>query len=312
MQDNLLDDDLKTPLIQQYGINKYHGLIQFVFLLFVASCCALIGILLSGLVIAAFYGNNVLSIFGIFESGLDLNGLRYAQMVTTLSFFLLPAIIFSKYKSKNPFAHIGLDKMFPVYIVFIIPFLIYFFYPFINMTFHINKILPWNDWRIEKQEEYKLMIEHILNNKTYFVLILNLIMIAILPAISEECLFRGVIQKFFSEYMNIHVAVFLSAIIFSLVHDDFSAFLPRIILGMFLGYLFYYSGSLWTSIFAHALNNGAQVVLMYLNNKGIYKIDVDNPEMPKTWEILVYTAIFAALWYLFYHFAQKNKNTNFA
>ncbi|MCC6582235.1 MAG: CPBP family intramembrane metalloprotease, partial [Chitinophagales bacterium] len=91
----------------------------------------------------------------------------------------------------------------------------------------------------------------------------------------------------------------------------FSGFLPRVILGMFLGYLFYYSGSLWTSIFAHAVNNGSQVVFMYLNNKGIYKMDVDNPVMPKALELIVYTAAFAGLCYIFYHFAQKRKNSTF-
>jgi hypothetical protein len=59
------------------------------------------------------------------------------------------------------------------------------------------------------------------------------------------------------------------------------------------------------------VNNGAQVLFMYLNNRGIYKMDVDNPEMPETWEIIVYTLAFAGLWYLFYHFAQKRKNSTF-
>ena len=112
--------------------------------------------------------------------------------------------------------------------------------------------------------------------------------------------------------MNIHIAGLLSSVVFSLIHFDFSGFLPRILLGMFLGYLFYYSGSLWTSIFAHALNNGSQVIFMYLNNKGIYKIDVDNPEMPAIWEILTYSVVFIVLWMIFYHFSQKNKKSNFA
>ena len=169
----------------------------------------------------------------------------------------------------------------------------------------------WSDWLKDLQTEYKYITENMLNNSTILNLILCFITVAILPAVCEEFLFRGTLQKLFNEKLNIHIAVILSSIIFSLVHFDFSGFLPRIALGMFLGYLFYYSGSLWTSIFAHIVNNGSQVIFMYLNNAGIYKMDVENPEMPKAWELIVYTVAFTGLWYLFYHFAQKRKNSIF-
>jgi uncharacterized membrane protein (Fun14 family) len=99
----------------------------------------------------------------------------------------------------------------------------------------------------------------------------------------------------------------LAALFFSLIHFEFSGFLPRVILGMFLGYLFYYSGSLWTSIFAHLVNNGAQVVFIYLNNKGIYKMDVENPEMPQVWELIVYTLSVCRIVVSFLPFRTKEK-----
>ena len=310
MQDNLLDDDFKNPLIQQYGINKYSIGTQFVIWMAIFMACFFVAQIISSAIILTHYKSADFK--EIARNVYDLNVLRYAQMIASVFGFLVPALIFSKQKDKlisiYSNANIGFHPIF----FLLVPALIFTFYPIINVSFFINKIMPWSSWFQSGQDEYKLLVDALLKDSSWFVLFLNLITVAILPAICEEWIFRGTLQKLFSEKLNIHVAVLFASIFFSLIHFEFSGLLPRIILGMFLGYLFYYSGSLWTSIFAHAVNNGAQVVLMYLNNKGIYKIDVDNPEMPEIWEILVYTAAFAILWYIFYHFAQKNKKSNFA
>lgn len=310
MPDNLLDDDLKTPLIQRQGINRHEIGTQFLIWVAIFFGCFILAQVIGGIIIFAYYRSADMK--QIASDVTDLNVLRYSQMIASILGFLLPALIFSNLK-ENPItkytqANVGFN---PVYIV-LIPLLIYTFYPLIDVSFFVNKIMPWNGWRADYQSEYKYIVDGLLKDDSWFVLVLNLLTIAIVPAICEEWIFRGTLQKLFSEKLNIHLAVFFAATIFSFIHFEFSGFLPRIILGMFLGYLFYYSGSLWLSIFAHAVNNGAQVILMYLNNKGIYKIDVDNPEMPAIWEIVVYTTGFVILWMIFYHFAQKNKKSNFA
>ena len=310
MPDNLLDDDLKTPLIQRQGINRHEIGTQFLIWVAIFFGCFILAQVIGGIIIFAYYRSADMK--QIASDVTDLNVLRYSQMIASILGFLLPALIFSNLK-ENPItkyaqANVGFN---PVYIV-LIPLLIYTFYPLIDVSFFVNKIMPWNGWRADYQSEYKYIVDGLLKDDSWFVLVLNLLTIAIVPAICEEWIFRGTLQKLFSEKLNIHLAVFFAATIFSFIHFEFSGFLPRIILGMFLGYLFYYSGSLWLNIFAHAVNNGSQVVLMYLNNKGIYKMDVDHPEMPAIWEILVYTAGFVVLWMIFYHFAQKNKKSNFA
>jgi len=310
MSQNLLDDDLKTPLIRHYGINKYDWILQ-VFIWIGMFAAFFIGAqLISSVIIILYYKSADFKV--IASNPNNLNALRYAQMLTTIIGFLLPALIFSKQKDhpirKYSNAHLGFNPLF----LLLIPALIYTFYPIINVSFFVNKIMPWNDLMKSSQSEYKILIDALVANNSLHVLILNLITIAILPAICEEWIFRGTFQKLLSEKLNIHLAVFIASVFFSLIHMEFSGFLPRIILGMFLGYLFYYSGSLWINIFAHAVNNASQVVFMYLNSKGIYKMNVDNPEMPETWELVVYTLGFVVLWYIFYHFSQKNKKSNFA
>jgi hypothetical protein len=105
----------------------------------------------------------------------------------------------------------------------------------------------------------------------------NMVMIAILPAIGEEIMFRGLIQRLLKEWLgNIHIAIFISALLFSAMHMQFYGFLPRMVLGMVFGYLFLWTGSLWIPIFAHFIQNGMVVVVTYLGQRGIIGGDYEN------------------------------------
>lgn len=115
--------------------------------------------------------------------------------------------------------------------------------------------------------------------------ILNLIALAIMPAICEEMFFRGVLQKNLVGMMkNKHIAILLTAFVFSAIHMQFSGLLPRFVLGAVLGYLFYTSGSLWTSIVAHATNNALVVSAAYF-------VGASATEIPDI-------SIFANIWWI--------------
>ncbi|MFN5620180.1 MAG: type II CAAX prenyl endopeptidase Rce1 family protein [Flavobacteriales bacterium] len=86
--------------------------------------------------------------------------------------------------------------------------------------------------------------------------------IAIIPAICEELLFRGVLMPLLAKMTrNIHVAIWITAALFSLIHMQFYGFLPRMLMGAVLGYLVIWSGSLWTAILAHFINNATAFLL---------------------------------------------------
>ena len=115
--------------------------------------------------------------------------------------------------------------------------------------------------------------------------ILNLIALAIMPAICEEMFFRGALQKNLVGMMkNKHIAILLTAFVFSAIHMQFSGLLPRFVLGAVLGYLFYSSGSLWTSIVAHATNNALVVSAAYFGGASATEI----PDI----------SIFANIWWI--------------
>jgi membrane protease YdiL (CAAX protease family) len=102
----------------------------------------------------------------------------------------------------------------------------------------------------------------------------NLLMIAILPAIGEELLFRGVLLRLFREWTkNVHVAIIITALLFSFIHFQFYGFLPRFLMGVLFGYLVYWSGSLWVSVIAHFVNNGTAVIVAWLGARYFPNLD---------------------------------------
>ena len=125
------------------------------------------------------------------------------------------------------------------------------------------------DWMKETEDQAARLTESFLNVDSSGGLIINLIMIAIIPAIGEELFFRGLLQRLIAEWFkNAHIAIFLASFLFAAIHLQFYGFLPRMILGVLFGYLFYWTGSIWIPIFAHLLNNGSAVIISYLVNRG--------------------------------------------
>jgi len=97
----------------------------------------------------------------------------------------------------------------------------------------------------------------------------------LLPAFGEELFFRSALQGLFSRTMNVKLAVWIAAIIFSAIHFQFYGFVPRMLLGAFFGYLLAWSENLWLPILAHFANNVLAVIFFYLKTNGYKVIDID-------------------------------------
>ncbi|MBR5028313.1 MAG: CPBP family intramembrane metalloprotease [Bacteroidales bacterium] len=114
----------------------------------------------------------------------------------------------------------------------------------------------------------------------YFLL--NLLIMAVIPAVCEEFVFRGVVQKTMAEWLrNPHVAIIIVAAIFSITHFDLFLFVPRFVLGIFLGYIYYYTKTIWASTLAHFANNATVVVLFYCNSLGLCNINPTDMQLPQ-------------------------------
>lgn len=212
----------------------------------------------------------------------DLNSLRFMQISSQLFTFVFPPIAYAFLVKEKPVNALGLKN------VKILWFLIGTAMIFAIMP--LNSILAeWNagltlpeplsalEQMIKQmQESASAMIEKFVSVDTIGGLMLNLFMIAGLAALGEELLFRSIIQTSLIKICkNAHVGILIASAIFSFIHLEFYGFVPRLILGMLLGYMFYFSGSIWIPMLMHFLNNGTVVLIYFLNNKGITNIDVD-------------------------------------
>jgi hypothetical protein len=131
-------------------------------------------------------------------------------------------------------------------------------------------------WMREKEDQLSVMTEFLTGYTQFSQLLIALFVVTLLPALGEEVLFRGIIQTKLSQHWGkIHLAIWVSAAIFSAIHFQFYGFIPRMMLGALFGYLYYWTGNLWVSVLAHFVNNGFVLVMMYLHNIGVVKTNIE-------------------------------------
>jgi len=151
----------------------------------------------------------------------------------------------------------------------------------------INFLADWNahialpgafgEWAGQKESDVEKLTERFLQMPHVGHLIFNLFMIALLPAVGEELLFRGVLQPGIAKWCrNGHVGVWAAAFLFSAIHMQFLGFVPRLLMGAMLGYVFLWSENLWYPMIAHFANNAMAVLLAFAAQHGLLRTDMDN------------------------------------
>ena len=127
----------------------------------------------------------------------------------------------------------------------------------------------------DMEEAANHILELVTSQRGTWDLISNLLVFAVLAGICEEFFFQGALQPLLMNWTkNPHIGILLTALIFSVLHFQFYGFIPRFLLGVYLGYLFYWSRSLWLPILAHVLHNALTLLVDFtLQGRGI---DTDN------------------------------------
>ena len=144
----------------------------------------------------------------------------------------------------------------------------------------------FESWALLKEKQLESLTLYLVSFKNNFEYLIGIIAIAIIPGFCEEYFFRGVLQKNLNLLLkNAHIAILLSSLLFSAFHLQFYGFFPRFFLGVFFGYLFYWSGSLMYPVIAHALNNFLSLTVFYAASSGLFGEDIDvsvnsSPEIP--------------------------------
>ena len=239
--------------------------------------------------------------------------LKLVQIVTSIGMFILPALWFAKMESNNWLAFLKLNRFswILVGLTILIMFGLAQFLEYIN---DLNKSMALPSflkdleaWMLLKEQQMELITKQLLVMPSVNSFLVNILMLAIIPAIGEELTFRGCLQKIFKRWTgNYHAAIWITAIIFSSIHFQFYGFIPRMLLGALFGYLFVWSGSLWIPIVGHFLNNAAAVVIAYVYQQNGKSVDEmfksEKPEIPF---MLIGLAVSVLLLRYFYVSAKK-------
>jgi len=136
--------------------------------------------------------------------------------------------------------------------------------PLVGLSAWLNQLLPLPNWATNIEVDAAEMISAVLSVNSPIEWLLNLLVIAAIPAVGEELFFRGIVQtKLIDYFKNPHLAIWLGAFFFSAFHLQFEGLFPRILLGALLGYLYYWSINLWIPIILHFFNNAILVSAPY-------------------------------------------------
>ncbi|MDH5475207.1 MAG: CPBP family intramembrane metalloprotease [Cyclobacteriaceae bacterium] len=142
------------------------------------------------------------------------------------------------------------------------------------------------------------------------VFVLAFIVIAIVPGVGEELVFRGFLQNYFHKaYKNIHVAIWASAIMFSAIHLQFFGFIPRVLLGALFGYLYHWSGNLIVPMVAHIANNGFMLLLMYMYEFDYFDTNILDLETQESVPLSTFIVSGVVSFVLIYYFRKLNSTT---
>lgn len=246
---------------------------KLIFLLFLIFTFFLFTALLGIVVIKIIYHASLSEIMFMIEnpSQENISVIKFLQAFQTIGIFIIPALIAAAFMHNHSFQFLLLQKKPYLISIVLVIFSMIVFIPAINFTAALNARLnlPESMNAVESKmqqlrDNYNHLTGLFLESVSFKDFLANVLVMALLPAIGEELLFRGVFQRLFAAWTkNIHLGVIISAFLFSFFHFEFYGFLPRFLLGVLFGYFLVWTSSLWVPMLAHFINNFVIVCYFY-------------------------------------------------
>ena len=218
--------------------------------------------------------------------------------------FLVPSLLYWKFAEKHDLTEIIIRPKPSLFLFFCVALLVISFIPINSVIIQWNNAMhlpaglgELEEWMKNKESQLSDLTKYLTDFSSLHKLVVALLVIAVIPAIGEEVLFRGIIQrKIFNKTQNHHLSIWIAAILFSAIHLQFYGFVPRMLLGALFGYLYVWTANLWIPIFAHFVNNGTTLILFFLAKRNVVTQDIETIEKSlPTSVILVSLSIFLAI-----------------
>ena len=283
---------------------------------------SIILVMITGIVIAApFVGGDIMQQLTSVGTSFDPETIalsKYIQILSQLGIFIIPVLFFAFLENRKIGSYLSLNSYTNFKTFIVASFAIIISTPIINYLGEINQQMDLpaslhhiEQWMKESEENANKLTIAFLNVETIGGFLINLLMIAIIPAIGEEFLFRGVLQKLFIQWTkNVHLGVFIAAFIFSAIHLQFYGFIPRFLMGVYLGYAFVWTGSLWVPITIHFVNNATAVIVTFFSSHAFGENTIDTIGTGNSSKyVVILSILFSSFFiYLLYKFANKHKS----
>ena len=305
----------KAPILHKFPV--YLRIITFGMIIITS----VIFVLIFGILLAIpFYGHDIMNDLGKIETSTEPNIIalaKYFQIVSQFGIFLVPVFLFAFLDGRNISRYLSINNKPAFKTMIFAAIAILSATPLINYLGELNQHMKLPEsmagiehWMKDSEDKAAKLTDVFLNVKSPDAFLINLLMIGIIPAIGEEFMCRGVLQKLFHQWTkNIHFAVIFSAFLFSAMHMQFYGFVPRFLMGVMMGYLFVWSGSLWVPVLVHFTNNAVAVLMSYLVNLGIANDSYDTIGTGNSQFVFVLISLIVSgvLIFLIYKLEKKKK-----
>ncbi|MEX1190217.1 MAG: CPBP family intramembrane glutamic endopeptidase [Bacteroidia bacterium] len=226
--------------------------------------------------------------------------LRVSQILSSFGVFIIPSLFIRNYFKTSFYVSAKPSNMLLINGSLFCMAVMIFQVPLVNTLAQWNAALNFPEalsnvqaWMEQREIQAERITDLFLNMNSVPDYILTLFIMAVLPAIGEELLFRGSIQPLLGKIIkNEHAAVWVTAFLFSFIHFQFFGFIPRLLLGAFLGYLFFWSKSLVFPIAAHFANNAFAVSLSFAQQQGLLPLNFEEPGASNSdWYLALFSVV---------------------
>lgn len=247
----------------------------------------------------------------------DPEWIKSTQFFQSICMFIIPAIICAWLFSDNYKSYLRIDTPFQLSIIGLVFLSMLIIIPFLNSIYKLNQqiIFPkclkeLEEWMKNQEQLTKNIIKQMLYTHCWQDLVYTIMIVCVFTSIGEEFIFRGVLQNILGKFIkNTHVIIWISAIFFSTIHLQFYGFLPRMLLGAYLGYLLYYSNNIWIPVLAHFTNNFLGVIAFYFFQKKIELAEqINKIGNGVTWLVSIVSLV---LFFVLFYKIKNHTSSNF-
>ena len=300
------------------GISRQSPLVQLIFTFVIVVLAGTIIFYIFLFIGTLISGRGFKELATLYTSGGEFGSgaiLRYIQVSVQVSMFLIPGLFIIRMLQRPglPFLRLNISPDLPGIILTII--LAFAILPVMNYTGFLNSkmALPsWlsgvESWIREKEDSASGIIDLLIISQGMFMLVVNVLILAVIPAFSEELMFRGIVQRLLCRTLKSnHAGIIVASVIFSSVHFQFYGFIPRFMLGLSFGYLFFWTRNIWYPVVAHFVYNAIPVVMYYFQEHVAVEnestdVSVNDPGVP--W---LYIGLSVMVFYYFWRRSRKSE-----